>query len=183
MAAAGTNEYKSDKRRSSRTLVREGMFISDFVKTKYEGIYNEAATLYNEINRLNPKKPDLRRSKEYRQWKNDCATSRNMPSIIIPREKKRKLVHIPHRNIPISTSTNNTATESTKDKRISGMTMQLNIPLMSNPIPVESGQPSEGIPTESAQLQDEIPTESIQPPDEIQTESVMDEGTKPLTPR
>ena len=138
MNVSQSNEYKNEKRRQSRTLTREGMFICDFVKTKYEGIYNEAVTLYNQINQLNPKKPDLRRSTEYRQWKNVYAASRNMPSIIIPREKKRKLVHLAHRDIPVSTSTNNTAT---KDKRISGMTMQLNIPLMSNPIPTESIQP------------------------------------------
>ena len=164
------------------------MFISDYVKTKYECIYNEAAALYNTINQINPQKPDLRWTKEFRQWKNDFASSRNMPITIIPREKKRKLVHTTHRDIPISTITDNPTTEipltdnqscpqapekSVEGKRISGLTMQLNIPLMQIPIPVESVQPPEEIPVESVQPPEEIPVESVQPPEEIPVESVQ----------
>ena len=191
MAAHTTNQYKNDKRRHERTLIREGMFISDYVNTKYECIYKEAAALYNTINQINPRKPDLRRTKEYRQWKNSFASSRNMPITIIPREKKRKLVHMAHRDIPISTTsqsdivcvalppienptTDNPTTEipladdqsspqppekSVEDNRISGMTMQLNIPLMQSP----------------------ITTKSVQPPKEIPVESVIDEGDQTET--
>ena len=191
MAEHTTNAYKNEKRRHSRTLVREGMFISDYLKTKYECIYNEASVLYNTINQIHPQKPDLRRTREYRLWKNNLASSRNMPTIIIPREKKRKLIHITHRNIPLSTTTDNPTTEipltdladyqsspqtpekSVKDKRIPTMTMQLNIPLIQIPIPAESVQPPEEIPVESVQPPEEIPVESVQPPEEIPVESVQ----------
>ena len=194
MAEHTTNAYKNEKRRHERTLVREGMFISDYLKMKYEHIYNEAAALYNTINQIHPQKPDLRRTREYRLWKNNLASSRNMPSIIIPREKKRKLVHITHRNIPLSTTTDNPTTEipltdladyqsspqtpekSVKDKQIPTMTMQLNIPLIQMPITTKSVQPPEEIPVESVQPPEEIPVESVQPPEEIPVESVIDEG-------
>ena len=168
MAEHTTNAYKNDKRRHSRTLIREGMFISDYVNTKYKCIYEEAAVLYNEINRINPRKPDLRRTKEYRHWKNNFASAHNMPITTIPREKKRQLVHTTHRDVPISTTSHSTIVcvdlpvienpttdnqilpesprteipladdqsspqspeKPIQDNRISGMTMQLNIPLM-----------------------------------------------------
>ena len=105
------------------------MFVSDYVNTKYKSIYEEAGVLYNKINQANPRKPDLRRTKEYRQWKNNIASAKNTPLIPIPREKKRKMVHTTHRDIPISANRQTSAEKPTQDKRI-GMTMQLNIPLM-----------------------------------------------------
>ena len=104
MADSTTNEYKNEKRRLSRSFTREGMFIADFVKTKYECIYREAATMYNVINQANPRKPDLRRTNEFRQWKNNIASGLSRPLTPIPRQKKRKLVHMTHRNIPIVTT-------------------------------------------------------------------------------
>ena len=109
MAEYTTNEYKNEKRRQSRSLIREGMFISDFVNTKYNSIYQEAAVLYNEINQINPRKPDLRRTNEYRQWKNNIASEHNTPLIPVPRQKKRQFVHVTHRNIPISTTSHPTS--------------------------------------------------------------------------
>ena len=172
MAEHTTNQYKNDKRRHSRTLIREGMFISDYVNTKYNWIYQEAAVLYNEINQKNPQKPDLRRTREYRQWKNSFATSGHIPLTPIPQEKKRQLVHVTHRDIPISTTTSrptiicvdlpvieNPATEiplpddqssspekPPQDNRISGMTMQLNIPLMPCPTVMKTVQVPKEIP-------------------------------------
>ena len=101
MAEYNTNEYKNRKRRQARSLIREGMFISDYIQTKYYNIYQEAAELYNSINRTNPRKPDLRRTIEYRQWKNNMAADLSMHVTPIPRQKKRQFVHVIHRDIPI----------------------------------------------------------------------------------
>ena len=101
MADSTSNEYKNQKRRQARSLIREGMFISDYIQTKYYNIYQEAAELYNSINRTNPRKPDLRRTIEYRQWKNNVSADLSMPLTPIPRQKKRELVHVIHRDIPI----------------------------------------------------------------------------------
>ena len=77
------------------------MFISDYVHTKYNAVYLEAARLYNEINRIHPRKPDLRRTTEYRVWKNNISAGLNMPVNPIPRQKKREFVHVIHRDIPL----------------------------------------------------------------------------------
>ena len=172
MAAHTTNDYKNEKRRQSRTLIREGMFISDYVNTKYNWIYQEASVLYNEINQKNPQKPDLRRTREYRLWKNSFASSGHIPVTPIPREKKRKMVHVAHRDIPISTTTSrptiisvdlpvieNPATEiplpddqssspekPPQDNPILGMTMQLSIPLMPCPTVTKTVQVPKEIP-------------------------------------
>ena len=81
------------------------MFVNDYVKTKYKDIYQEAATLYNQINQNYPRKPDLRKTVEYRRWKNSIAAANNMPTTPIPRQKNRECIHMIHPNIPIDTTT------------------------------------------------------------------------------
>ena len=177
MAVSQTNMYKNEKRNHQKSLTREGMFVSDYVYTKYNCIYQEAAVLYNQINEKNPRKPDLRKTVEYRRWKNNLAALHNMPLTPVPRQKKRQLIHMVHRDIPIDTtglpvitcidlptveiplpdqtppSSENPVPENPSaenpvpenpssddppenpplDKRIGGMTMQLNIPLIQVP--------------------------------------------------
>ena len=138
-------------------MVREGMFVSDYVKTKYQTIYHEAAMLYNQINQSHPRKPDLRKTVEYRRWKNRIAAANNQPTTPIPRQRNQVRVHMLHPNIAIGTTTAentvhmlhpNIASETTTaentvpqgpppptenqatDKRIAGKQMQLTIPLM-----------------------------------------------------
>ena len=81
------------------------MFVNDYVKTKYKDIYQEAAILYNQINQNYPRKPDLRKTVEYRHWKNSIAAANNMPITPIPRQKNRECTHMIHPNIPIDTTT------------------------------------------------------------------------------
>ena len=70
MSQAQINEYKRSRRNQSRVKAREALFITEYVETKYNSIYKEAATMYNGINKRYPNKPDLRRSAEFRGWKN-----------------------------------------------------------------------------------------------------------------
>ena len=150
-------------------MVREGMFVSDYVKTKYQTIYHEAAMLYNQINQSYPQKPDLRKTVEYRRWKNRIAAANNQPTTPIPRQRNQVRVHMLHPNIAIGTTTaentvhmlhpnipsETTTAENTvpqgpppptenqaTDKRIAGKQMQLTIPLMQfSPFP-KTIQPS-----------------------------------------
>ena len=166
MAAHTTNEYKNEKRRHGRSLIREGMFISDFVNTKYKCIYQEASALYNEINQINPRKPDLRRTKEYRQWKNNIASAHNLPLTPIPREKKRKLVHMTHRNIPISTTSHSTiicvdiptVENPATDNQIPPESPPAEIPLPACQTPQQSGSPRPESPLSDDQTSSENPT-------------------------
>ena len=70
MAASDINLYKKEKRRENRSKVRQALFISDYMFYKHFEQYQEAAQLYNQINRLYPRKPDLRRTIEFKAWKN-----------------------------------------------------------------------------------------------------------------
>ena len=77
------------------------MFVSEYVENKYVHIYEEAAELYNNLNEIYPRKPDLRRTDEFRLWKINIARDRSIPFIRMPRQKRRQFVHTTHRNIPL----------------------------------------------------------------------------------
>ena len=68
MAAGDINLYKKEKRRENRSKVRQALFINDYIFYKHFEQYQEAAQLYNQINHLYPKKPDLRRTIEFKSW-------------------------------------------------------------------------------------------------------------------
>ena len=137
------------------------MFISEYVQIKYKAIYHEAANLYNEINKKHPQKPDLRKTIEFRQWKNNIAIANNEPTTHIPRQKKYKYNRTIHRDIILNATTAEmsiaaeTPSESPVptppeenhqiDGRIAGMTMCLNIPLMQMSTPHNSILASEEI--------------------------------------
>ena len=68
------NEYKKAKRNQSRAKVRESLFITEYVENKHKQVYIEAAAMYNNLNKKHPRKPDLRRTMEFRAWKNATKT-------------------------------------------------------------------------------------------------------------
>ena len=109
MAECTTNEYKSDKRRESRTKIRQAVFVNEYVEIKYFQIYKEAALLYNTINKKHPRKPDLRRTNDFRSWKNAIALKQDMPTTPIPRQKKRPYAHKPHADILLPINIDHTA--------------------------------------------------------------------------
>ena len=174
------------------------MFVCDYVKTKYNDIYVEAATFYNQLNQHHPQKPDLRKTVEFRRWKNYIAVEKNIPTTPIPRQKPRPYIHIKHPDMQIDNATSplritarppyiapmdlsgmeisipeeiqnpvpqnppsveNQQSDKRIDKRIAGMTMQLNIPLMQNP-------------TSKPMQPDQIITTAFE-------ETIMDEGDQP----
>ena len=114
------------------------MFISEYVRVKYRDIYNEAALLYNQINEWHPQKPDLRRSVEFRMWKNKFAIANGEPIAYIPRPKQYKYATMDHPNITLPESSDPVLkpkeNRQTHDQ-LTGMTMCLNIPLI--PIPAQ----------------------------------------------
>ena len=123
------------------------MFIADFVKTKYPDIYTEAAILYNRINQIHPNKPNIRKTVEYRMWKNEIAEANNQPTKPIPRQRNQFIKRLEYPNISTgSTTTGETATENTPSptsrKETNVLTgvkqMVLEIPLMSQPKTQES---------------------------------------------
>ena len=185
MAAYTTNAYKNEKRRQTKSLVREGMFVADYVQTKYSTIYKEAAESYNQINKLHPRKPDLRRTTEYRLWKNKTSIQQNKPAISIPRQKTRQYVHIIHRDIPLDIDpnipTDISITESPRPARETPQkTMELRIPLIQLPTTPKAKQnPQEIIQTEYTETANDEENEIL---DTMYTETVIAEGDEPLSP-
>ena len=140
MASSQTNSYKNQKRNERKGLIRQTLFITEYVQHKYPDIYGEAASLYNEINIKHPQKPDLRKSTEFRRWKNNIAVSKGQTTTSIPREKEYIYNRMEYNNISLN-STTETSSESPapsqENQRLNRplfpMTMCLNIPLIPTP--------------------------------------------------
>ena len=91
---------KKEQRRQSRTKVRQALLINDYVFYKHFDIYQQAAQLYNQINEIYPKKPDLRRTEEFKNWKMDVT---GQPTRVKRKPKIRRPYVFPaHTNIPIA---------------------------------------------------------------------------------
>ena len=101
MAENNLNLYKKEKRRESRSRIRQALFVNEYIYCKYFHIYQEAAELYNNINELYPRKPDLRRTDEFRVWKTNIAREQSIDTIEKPKQKQRQYVLPVHKNIPI----------------------------------------------------------------------------------
>ena len=140
MAASRTKTYKIQKRIERKGLIRQSIFISEYVQRKYPDLYHEAAMMYNEINTKYPKKPDLRKCTEFRKWKNSIAVSKGQQTTSIPREKQYRYNRTEYSNIVLN-PTNESPIESPTTPQENGYLNQpltqrimcLNIPLMPPP--------------------------------------------------
>ena len=100
MDASQTALLKKEQRRQGRSKVRQSLFINDYIFYKHYVIYQQAAQLYNELNEIYPKKPDLRRTEEFKNWKLDVT---GQPRSVKRKTKKRHPYTFPsHANIPIA---------------------------------------------------------------------------------
>ena len=123
MSRLELNEYKKERRNRSRVKTRESLFITEYMETKYHHIYMEAAAMYNSLNEKYPRKPDLRRTPEFRAWKN---VTKPKSFGLVPRQKYRRPVY-----------------ESISLKEIQPLTMQLEIPLSSSHSPTRQSSVKE----------------------------------------
>ena len=204
MAECTTNAYKNQKRRESRSRIREAIFVHEYVQTKYVHIYAEVAKLYNALNEAYPCKPDLRRTEEFRLWKNGIAIERSFPAIPVPKQKRRRYVHAPHKNIPLpmyvddlndlsdegnQDSVPTTEIQSPQASLDSEKVMRLEIPLLTHTkkhLP-ESVQAPVEIPGEILEtaMEEVIEQAPVEIPGEILEtvmEEVIDESTDMLHP-
>ena len=130
MAVSQSNAYKNERRNKAKTLTREALFVNEYLQTKYKNIYNEAAEFYNAINKQYPKKPDLRKSLEFRLWKNQIAAAKGQPTVYIPRPKQYMYNRTQYKDISVLPPA-----EMSEEKRntVNLLTPSLNIPLMAIP--------------------------------------------------
>ena len=129
MAVSRTNQCKALKRIERRSTVRQSLFASEYVKCKYPDIFNEAGLLYNELNGLYPKKPDLRKCYEFKRWKNNIAVEQGQESATIRPEKPYIYTRVEYNNIVL-----NPVNEPPPENRPQKV-MELNIELMTPPPP------------------------------------------------
>ena len=87
MASLTRREKYNANRRERQSKARQAVFISEYFYVKYFELYKEAAQFYNEVNAQNPLKHDLRKCKEFRNWKTREQTGQQ--TITNSREKTR----------------------------------------------------------------------------------------------
>ncbi len=92
MATDQINLYKKQIRQANNSRKRQALFIAEYVEVKYSQIYQEAAELYNKINARYPKKPDLRKSVEFKNWK---LVESGMPKMRphVPRDPTQRCIY------------------------------------------------------------------------------------------
>ena len=159
MAESASNLYKKQLRRNNTSKKRQSIFISEYIFVKYFDIYQEAAQLFNQINVKHPRKPDLRTSIEFKNWKREM---RGLPKI--PERKRRDPAsHIIYQNI--STEQSHNDTHDVHEDNIARIvetlpkkSMQLKIQLLSPPQnPKSSAQ--EEITANNDQVLNQVPEE------------------------
>ena len=69
MASNTTKPSKSEKRRQREYERRRDSFETEYVRTKYPKVYDEAVEFYNNLREEYPEKHDLRKTNEFKQWK------------------------------------------------------------------------------------------------------------------
>ena len=186
MAESELNLYKKEQRRNNRSKVRQAVFISEYVFWKYFNVYEEAAQLFNEINRVYPRKPDLRTAVEFKNWKREL---QGLPKI--PERQKRKPTSYPiYQAISCNQVLNETQTvqyvpEGVNDnaaltqivQTVPKKVMQLKIPLMNLP-EIRKTSPEEGTVVNSDVVLDEGGIEPSSPEEGtvVNIDEVVDEG-------
>ena len=186
MAESELNLYKKEQRRNNRSKVRQAVFITEYVFCKYFSIYQEAAQLFNEINRVYPKKPDLRRTTEFKNWKREL---QGLPKI--PERQRRNPTSYPiYQAISFNQPPNEThvvqyVPEGVNDnapltqivQSVPKKVMQLRIPLM-NPLKTRKTSPEEGTVVNSDEVLDEGGIEPSSPEEgtAVNSDEVLDEG-------
>ena len=132
MVQSTLNLHKKQQRRNNTAKKRQATFIAEYVFNKYFDIYQEAAAVFNQINAIHPKKPDLRTSIEFKNWKREL---RGLPKIR-PSQKRDPTDHVIYPSISVH-ETHDVQPVLEGDniaqiiETVSKKTMQLKIPLLS----------------------------------------------------
>ena len=180
MAESQLALYKKEQRRQGRSKVRQALFIHDYIFHKYYAIYEEAAQLYNRINEIYPKKPDLRRTEEFKDWKRDVMGQ--MKTARRENKKKRHPYVFPsHANIHIAKCVDpNDSFTVIVPPESSNKVMQLRIPLMH---PLTGTVTEEVLEPETLQTTRQTVTEEVLEPETLQTtrQTVTEEVLEPET--
>ena len=138
MERAGRNARRKVVRKERADVKRRESLVADYVQNKYNDIYVEATQFYNMLNHLHPDKHDLKKTDEYRVWKNNVRRDL-IPSLFnIHRQAPRPSPSIPDRTEQTQSEHASPSppspdrTEQTRPEHAYVDNLQLRIPLMNN---------------------------------------------------
>ena len=188
-----TNQYiyKKRIRQANNSRKRQALFIAEYVQTKYNDIYIEAAELYNHINQIYPKKPDLTRSDEFRNWKliqkGRSKIKPHNPGTYSDLKWPYQGIVIQHKEIIEDTNVQDKETIEEIVARVPKKTLQLTIPLISaqhihqlnhdqdsDQATDKNGQDSDQATIENGQDSDQATNENGQESDQATNENGQD---------
>ena len=75
--------YVKEWRAIEKVRKRHNRFITEYVRVKFWNVYNEANSFFNALNTMYPQKLDLRRTKEFKRWKEAVKNTNNPEANII----------------------------------------------------------------------------------------------------
>ena len=75
--------YSVKWRQIERRRKRCNAFITEYTRLKFGNVYNEAICFYNSLDAIHPHKLDLRRTKEFKRWKEALINAENPESSLI----------------------------------------------------------------------------------------------------
>ena len=77
-------EHKRRWRVATRKRKRHSVFVAEYVKTKFQCVYNEADNFFKALTELYPQKIDVKKTKEFKEWRKAVMNTDNPePHIII----------------------------------------------------------------------------------------------------
>ena len=85
----------NELRRIQTNKVRQASFIAEYVQNKYFTIYAEAANFFNVLHTRYPTKYDLRKTREFRDWKTSSIQSQ------LPTKRRRTQYHKTYTGVDI----------------------------------------------------------------------------------
>ena len=165
------NAYVKSWRQTERIQKRVSYFIEGYVREKYENIYSEAVNFYAKLDRLYPKKIDLRKTKEFQEWKQTIPDDIN-------RETLTAATTVNHIN-------SNSSIDQSEQQQTDNLVLRIPLlPLSSTPQapPPEDRTVEIPQPTTPQEMSSEIPQEigaecTIEmPPFQFETPAENDEG-------
>ena len=139
------NTYVKKWRQTTKRQKRVCYFVEEYVREKFHSMYSEALNFYTELDGLYPQKIDLRKTVEFRRWKQALADGNDSETPVIP---------------PDEAGQNQPCSSHSIDEQQRGDNMVLRIPLLPQP--------------SSPQTQPEIPPPRPLTPPEVGAELTVE---------
>ena len=151
------NAYVKNWRKTIRKQKRVCYFVEEYVREKYHSVYSEALKFYTALDVLYPQKNDLRKTVEFRRWKQVLADGNDSETPVIP---------------PDEADQNQSHSIDEPDQQ-RGDNMVLRIPLLPQPSSSQTS-PSENLSETPIETPPEIPPPRPLTPPEVGAEVTVE---------